>query len=788
VAAAITLNSDSLNPVVDDDPVSGNVREPLLKVIQVMRSMSFQRRQYVKLRHGILKDVGDKIGQMVFEAPDQFSFFSSDYSPPGIFAENEMVTPEGHLLTMNNLIGLSNGLFSLVNFGLSFVDGGFGPFLSRTNVPGDYSSSAGLLTYEPSGVDVGSKIDDLATMLTAGRLSDGNKDALTTAYNYFVKNHDSETADRVLLELMLSTPEFHTSNSIHGKSSSPRISSATPEKSSEPYKAIVFINLEGGVDSFNILTPHNDGGCYLYQEYFEARGGVGGIGLTTDQILPIDASSAEIPGCNTFGVNSLLPAYKEIYDEGKGIFLANFGHLHKPITKENWLAETRTDLFSHHTMKKQCFLVDAFKEAHNTGILGRMLDVLQGYGHAVSGIAVDSKDHPLDGHPSFDRIPMMVASKGAFPLFERGFLSFKDQNLREFLSSLHSETGDNSGAFSDMWSEKFIDSWDKMDAVFDSLRGTDLLTSFRSVRDAGNINRQLKMVSQLIVSRNERGTNGINRDAFYVSMDGFDSHSSTSYFLGQKLPALNSAVANFWAEMKAQGLENQVTVVQGSEFGRTIYPNTASGSDHAWGGNYFMFGGAVSGGKIIGEYPRSFAESDPTNIGHGRLLPTRSWDSVWYGIAQWFGITDLQELNRVLPNSRNFGCDLYNDSDLFTGGTQSTVGCGGPELSSEITFSVPEPNRYLTGEEQKQICAVAVQTASSQLAVDQDLIRCYISDQVIQPSTAVPGAYDIVGTAVMNFDSSVSSEVASSENIAIVSAIAAAISSEYVVDGAIIQN
>ncbi len=36
-AAAIILDEESLTPVIDEDPVSGNVREPLLKVIHLMR-------------------------------------------------------------------------------------------------------------------------------------------------------------------------------------------------------------------------------------------------------------------------------------------------------------------------------------------------------------------------------------------------------------------------------------------------------------------------------------------------------------------------------------------------------------------------------------------------------------------------------------------------------------------------------------------------------------------------------------------------------------------------------
>lgn len=65
VAAAITLDPESLSPVIDEDPASGNIREPLLKVIQFMRSLSFQRRPNVKFRRGLFDRMSFKIGQMV---------------------------------------------------------------------------------------------------------------------------------------------------------------------------------------------------------------------------------------------------------------------------------------------------------------------------------------------------------------------------------------------------------------------------------------------------------------------------------------------------------------------------------------------------------------------------------------------------------------------------------------------------------------------------------------------------------------------------------------------------
>ena len=106
VAAAITLDPESLTPVVDEDPVSGNIREPLLKVMQILRSLSFQRRPNVKFRYGLFESMSYKIGQMVFDPPDQFSFFAKDYKPSGVFAETGMVSPEAELMSMSSVVGI----------------------------------------------------------------------------------------------------------------------------------------------------------------------------------------------------------------------------------------------------------------------------------------------------------------------------------------------------------------------------------------------------------------------------------------------------------------------------------------------------------------------------------------------------------------------------------------------------------------------------------------------------------------------------------------------------------
>ena len=128
-------------------------------------------------------------------------------------------------------------------------------------------------------------------------------------------------------------------------------------------------------------------------------------------------------------------------------------------------------------------------------------------------------------------------------------------------------------------------------------------------------------------------------------------------------------------------------------FWRLVLP-----SDHAWGGHYFVTGGGIDGKKIIGKYPDDLSNDSPHFFEPGISIPSSSWDSVWNGVAQWFGITDanvsfkegilrlfdiwsfawyfrllpnvslwfaLQDLDEVLPNRNAFTSDLFHMHDLY---------------------------------------------------------------------------------------------------------------------------
>ena len=73
-----------------------------------------------------------------------------------------------------------------------------------------------------------------------------------------------------------------------------------------------------------------------------------------------------------------------------------------------------------------------------------------------------------------------------------------------------------------------------------------------------------------------------------------------------------------------------------------------------WGGNHLMYGGAVNGGRILGQYPsRLGPEGERTRNDRDTIIPTEPWASMWQPIAQWMGVAPC-DLSKVMPHLRNF--------------------------------------------------------------------------------------------------------------------------------------
>jgi uncharacterized protein (DUF1501 family) len=101
------------------------------------------------------------------------------------------------------------------------------------------------------------------------------------------------------------------------------------------------------------------------------------------------------------------------------------------------------------------------------------------------------------------------------------------------------------------------------------------------------------------------------------------------------------------------GAGASVTSFTLSDFSRTYQPNTNGGTDHAWGSNHFVAGGAVKGGQFYGKWPE-LALGSPDDLGTvGRWIPTTAVDQYAATLASWFGV-GAGDLALVLPNLAAF--------------------------------------------------------------------------------------------------------------------------------------
>lgn len=179
----------------------------------------------------------------------------------------------------------------------------------------------------------------------------------------------------------------------------------------------------------------------------------------------------------------------------------------------------------------------------------------------------------------------------------------------------------------------------------------------------GGYNSMIRTLNNIILTHKDRGS---DRDVLFVDLGGWDHHQEMKTNLADGFQNLNTALTLFVKEMQAQNIWNNVTLVVTSEFGRTLTANSNDGSDHAWGGNYFLLGGDVQGGQILGQYPSDITEgSSELNIGRGRLIPTSSWESLWNGVLEWMGLDDENDLDYSMPNRRKTGTKLYTREEMF---------------------------------------------------------------------------------------------------------------------------
>ena len=412
------------------------------------------------------------------------------------------------------------------------------------------------------------------------------------------------------------------------------------------YKALVCVFLHGGNDSCNTIVPYDAAHYATYQTTRPAmalsQAAVQALSLTPQAIQPGLPGGPPSDGAS-YGLHPSMPEMRALFNQQHAAIIANVGPLLGPITKaqyQNPAFPRPPQLFSHDD-QAAFWQTSRPDNANADGWGGRIADLLNA-GNANS------------------QLPMTM-SLGSQSLFQRG--NVVDQYVMgaygveeiSYLGGYQNELGTQtfnglmaSGVQGHMFERAYADATRRSISTYtmlDTALGTP--PTWTTPFPNNFIGAQLRQVANLI---NVRGPAGLNmqRQIFFVSLGGFDTHDDQVATHQSILAQLSQAMNAFYAATVQMGVANAVTSFTASDFGRTLSTN-GDGTDHGWGGHHFVVGGAVRGGRFFGQMPSLLQNNNPDDAGWGQIIPTTGVDPYAATLASWFGV-DAGGLADIFPN------------------------------------------------------------------------------------------------------------------------------------------
>jgi uncharacterized protein (DUF1501 family) len=400
------------------------------------------------------------------------------------------------------------------------------------------------------------------------------------------------------------------------------------------YKALVCIFMFGGNDANNMLIPFDTQG---YQNYSTVRGG---LALPQNTLLPLTPQP-------NFALHPSMPEVQSLFNSGNAAFLANVGTLLSPTTRAQYQAKQvvqPNNLFSHPD--QQLEWQNQIQNSGGTGWGGRIADKMNTQynpGALVPMIASFSGDSLFCNGTSTTPVSVSPSGPASPYCSDHTYCNARQQTAQQFatlnsgVSLVQADNGITNNAYT-------------YNATLANALGaaSPLKTVFPTT--ANPFGTQLQEVANLIQVRSALG---VTRQIFFVGSGNFDTHGSQLDTQAALLAQVSPALGAFYQALQEMNLANSVTAFTCSDFARTLQPNSAGGSDHAWGSHHIILGGAVQGGKIYGTFPTLALGGPDDATSNGRWVPTTASAQYAATLAQWFGL-QASDLPYVLPYIGNF--------------------------------------------------------------------------------------------------------------------------------------
>jgi uncharacterized protein (DUF1501 family) len=483
------------------------------------------------------------------------------------------------------------------------------------------------------------------------------------------------------------------------------VQSAVAQPAPTDYKAIICLFLYGGNDANNMLVPLNG---VARTNYDSARPAGHPIHIPvsgTNQALPLTAPAGgfgQDAVATQFGVHYAMSNVRQMFNSGDLGFVANVGTLVEPINRTEYVAVPRVkplppQLFSHsdQQLQWQSSLPD---RPFQSGWGGRAADLLNALANPASSVSMNISIAGQNSYQVGQTVTQYsVATTGVVGLagYNSGANTYGNaanygvtppsylgndagrtlEALDKITKLTRMQLGESNSHYQHHLEEGYNEVMKRArdnEAIVGTALGastTAIDGAFTGAFGAGvtqpDVANQLKMVARLIQGR---ATLGNNRQIFFVSMGGFDTHQNQPGDHNNLMNQLDKSLKGFKDAIEAidPTLWDDTLLFTNSDFARTLQPNgneTGSGTDHGWGGHQIVMGGPVIGQRIYGSFPDlARATGQDVDSNRGRWIPTVAVDQYASVVAKWFmssgsnylgGLTNA-DVSTIFPNLGRF--------------------------------------------------------------------------------------------------------------------------------------
>ncbi len=431
---------------------------------------------------------------------------------------------------------------------------------------------------------------------------------------------------------------------------------ATPNTITPNYRALVCVFLNGGSDSNNMVIPL-DGGAY--GSYQAARPT---LAIPQGNILPIN-NPPSMAG-QAFGFHPNMAEMRDLFNANKLAVVTNVGPLVEPTTQAQYMANSVPKpyaLFSHSDQ------IQAWQSGRSdikvgTGWGGRSADAIAACNGGGSGFPTVTS---ISGSATFCvglKRPLAIGTGSLTSvLVLNGFNSTPEAVARktsmDFLRTVDTTATMIAGASS------------TTQQALDISQAFQTDPTINTVFPNTSLGNQLRQVAKVIKLNQTSPSVNLQRQIFFVSQGGYDTHQDQIADQGNNFLALSAALWAFYQatagarppgqdhDLHALGLRPHARGVGrhrrrrlGPRLGRPPVRHRRRGARrqlprHDQPATGSIFPTLAKGGPDD--------TTSNTSNGRGRWIPTTASDQYGAALAKWFGVADI-DMGTVFPNIGNF--------------------------------------------------------------------------------------------------------------------------------------